>query len=205
MIGMSDWRLRRNRPDGRACWACWRALAVVIGLAVVAGSCARPPRPPLSEMEQLQVAVRELLSVEQSRPGYHDMRVRILAMGPEVDPILMALAQARTITPLVRSNALVMLAERRAPGALQALERSLSAETPQRVRAAAVVGAQRLAPHVPEAARLVRLGVTDPARTVRLTALIALDVSEVETMRSALNRDRDPNVRQVARQLIRIA
>jgi hypothetical protein len=68
-----------------------------------------------------------------------------------------------------------------------------------------VVGAQRLALHVPEAGRLVRLGVTDPSRTVRLTALIGLDVGEVEVMRAALNRERDPDVRQVARQLIRIA
>jgi hypothetical protein len=182
-----------------------RAAFLLLPVLLLASACARPARQPLSEAEQFQLALRELLNVEQSRAGYHDMRVRVLGMGPDVDPYLVALAQARTIAPVVRSNALVLLAERRAPGALQALERSLGQDSPPRVRAAAVVGAQRLAPHVPEAARLVRLGVTDPSRTVRLTALIALDVGDVEVMRASLNRERDADVRQVARQLIRIA
>ncbi|MBW3630149.1 MAG: sister chromatid cohesion protein PDS5 [Gemmatimonadetes bacterium] len=159
----------------------------------------------MSESARFQLTVRELLSEDQTRATYHEMRTRVQDMGPEVDAVLLALARDRAVNLVVRSNALVLLAERRAPGAFSVLERALRPDQPARLRAAAVLGLQRLLAVTPDAMRLIRGALQDRSRTVRLNALTALDVTDVETVRAMLERERDPEVREVAMQLVGIA
>lgn len=169
------------------------------------GGCLRRPPPDLSESVRLQYSLQELLREDESTPGYHEIKSRIQDMGPEVDAVLTALARERAVNTTVRANALILLAERHAPSALATLELALAPAAPSRLRAAAVLGLQRLAPTSADARRLVRSALTDPSRNVRLNALTALDVADVEAMRALLEKERDSEVRQVAMQLISIS
>src|SRR5215217_3932173 len=192
---------RRERRGGAA-----RLLTgVLLGALVALGGCIHRSPAPLSESAQFQVSIRKLLDEDETTERYHEMRTRVQDMGPEVDAVLVALARDRAVNAVVRSNALILLAERRAPGAFAALERALSPDQPTRLRAAAVLGLQRLAAFTPDAMRLIRGALQDPSRTVRLNALTALDVTDVETIRAMLAKERDREVREVARQLVGIA
>src|SRR5690606_41759144 len=64
----------------------------------------------------------------------------------------------------------------------------------------AVPALQRMAPDTPEAVNLIRTAVGDRSRTVRLNALQALDVGDVDLIRAVLEEERDPDVRRVALQ-----
>jgi hypothetical protein len=191
----------RERSGGGA-----RLLAVALLPALITlGGCLHRRPAPLSESAQFQLTVLELLSEDETTARYHEMRSRVQDMGPEVDAVLVALARDRAVNAVVRSNALILLAERRAPGAFAVLERALMSDQPTRLRAAAVLGLQRLLASTPDAMRLIRGALQDPSRTVRLNALTALDVTDVETIRAMLAKERDREVRQVAMQLVAIA
>jgi hypothetical protein len=180
-------------------------LAVLLPALLALGGCLHRRTPPLSESAQFQLAIRELLDEDETTARYHEMRTRVQDMGPEVDAVLLALARDRAVNAVVRANALILLAERRAPGAFAALERALRSDQPYRLRAAAVLGLQRLTTVTADAMRLIRGALADPHRTVRLNALTALDVTDVHTIRAMLARERDPEVREVAMQLVAIA
>src|SRR5688500_9025963 len=180
-------------------------VAMLLPALLALGGCLHRRTPPLSESAQFQLAIRDLLDEDQTTARYHEMRTRVQDMGPEVDAVLLALARDRAVNAVVRANALILLAERRAPGAFAALERALGADQPSRLRAAAVLGLQRLTAVTPDAMRLIRGALTDPSRIVRLNALTALDVTDVQTIRALLARERDPDVREVAMQLVAIA
>ena len=85
------------------------------------------------------------------------------------------------------------------------LRRILLGGERESLRASAVLALQRLAPAEPEAANLIRTAVTDRSRTVRLNALQALDVGDVEMIRSVLETERDTEVRRVGLQLVALA
>jgi hypothetical protein len=180
-------------------------VAALLPALLVLGGCIHRRSPPLSESAQYQIAIRDLLDQDESTARYHEMRARVQDMGPEVDAVLLALSRDRAVNPVVRANALILLAERRAPGAFNALERALAPDQPVRLRAAAVLGLQRLTTVTPDAMRLIRGALSDSHRIVRLNALTALDVTDVETIRTMLAKERDPEVREVAVQLVAIA
>lgn len=192
-------------PGARALLARRLGVLALAAAMLFSGGCFGRRTATLSESAQLQRTIRAALDEDESSSEYQQTRLRIQDMGPEVDAVLLALVRDRAANSVVRSNALLLLTERGAPGVLAALQRALGLDAPIRLRATAVLGLQRLAPTSPEAVRLIRGALRDPARTVRLNALVALDVTDVETIRTVMNSERDPEVRQVAMQLISIA
>src|SRR5690606_11235838 len=136
---------------------------------------------------------------------YQSERDRLLRMGPELDSILVAVAADRRARIEARGDALILLAERQSPEALPSLRTALQDQTNERLRSAAVLGLDRLAPSSEQALELIRLAAEDRSRMVRLNALQSLDIGEVETIRRVLERESDPEVRQVAFQLVALA
>lgn len=146
-----------------------------------------------------------MLAVAEPSPEYYRARSQLDSMGPEVDAVLVAIARDPENRPVARSNALMMLADRRSPAAIPVLRRILLGGERESLRASAVLALQRLAPDEPEAANLIRTAVADRSRTVRLNALQALDVGDVEMIRSVLESERDTEVRRVGVQLVALA
>jgi hypothetical protein len=99
----------------------------------------------------------------------------------------------------------MLLADRRSSAALPLLRETLLSGESEALRAAAVLALQRMLPDTPEAANLIRSAVGDPGRTVRLNALQALDVRDVDLIREVLEDEHDPDVRRVAVQLVSLA
>jgi hypothetical protein len=180
------------------------------GLGLVASlmmlsACAHRGPPPPQEPLHFSHEVRRLLAADRSSLEYYDARARLEEMGPEVDAVLVTLARDARSRPVPRANALILLAERGSPAAIPVLGQVLLSEEIEMLRSAAVLGLQRLAPQSDSAASLIRSAVGDPARTVRLNALLALDIREVETIRELLETERDAEVRTVAVQLVAVA
>jgi hypothetical protein len=125
-------------------------------------------------------------------------------MGPEVDSVLVALVEDPRARIEARADALILLAERESGLALPTLERSLQYES-ERLRSAAVEGLIGLAETSNLAVELIRRATADRSRTVRMRALEGLDVGEVATIRAVLEREGDPEVRQVGLQLVLLA
>lgn len=187
----------------RACLRrrCWLTAAAMASLA----ACAPQRSPEQPAPVQFFTEVRDMLAIGEPSPEYYRARARLDEMGPEVDAVLVAIARDPENRPVARSNALMMLADRRSPAALPVLRRTLLTEESEAQRAAAVLALQRMAPDTPEAANLIRTAVGDASRTVRLNALQALDVADVETIRAVLEGERDADVRRVGVQLVSLA
>lgn len=168
-------------------------------------ACATHRSPEQPAPVQFFNEVRDMLAIGEPSPEYYRARTRLDGMGPEVDAVLVAIARDPEARPVARSNALMLLADRRSPAAIPVLRRALLSEEAEALRAAAVLALQRMAPDTPEAANLIRTAVGDPARTVRLNALQALDVADVDLIRSVLEEERDPDVRRVGVQLVSLA
>jgi hypothetical protein len=178
----------------------WLPLApVLLGLpACVGRTTTGLPAPARFSLE-----VQRILNRSASSPDFYRGRLRLQAMGPEVDAVLVLLARSPDVRTTVRANALTLLADRDSPAAIPVLRGILISEPDQDVRAAAVLAAQRLSG--PEADGLIRSAVGDPARAVRLNAMQALDARDVASIRAVLERETDPALRQVAQQLVAIA
>ena len=168
-------------------------------------ACASRAAPELPAPLAFSAEVHRILSTDLLSPQYYDAQNRLAKMGPEVDAVLVGLANSAEARTSARANALILLADRRSPAALSALRRALLTSNVEMLRSAAVLGLQRLAPTSDHAANLLRSAVGDGARTVRLNALQALDIRDVGTIRSVLAAENDPEVRQVAMQLIALA
>lgn len=191
-------RLRTLYTPTRWLWSSW-LLPVMIGL----GACGyRPPTFSVPGPSELTTRVRVLLSSDESATEYRRARVELEEMGPEIDTVLVALAYDPTARPVVRANALTLLADRRSHAALSTLRWTLLTSREEILRAAAVMGLHRLAPDSPEAANAVRGALSDPSRLVRLNALQGMDVQDARMIRDLLRRERDPQVHFVARQLL---
>lgn len=167
--------------------------------------CALRGHPELPAPLAFSAEVHRILSTELLSPEYYDAQIRLETMGPGVDAVLVALAGSPEARTTARANALILLADRRSPAALGTLRRALLTSNLEMLRSAAVLGLQRLASTSDTAANLIRSAVGDPARTVRLNALQALDIRDVETLRTVFATESDPEVRQVAMQLIALA
>lgn len=182
-----------------------RPAALAVAAATGLSGCVlrRPPKEP--EPRPLVVAVRTILAAERPSPEFYRERSDLESMGPTLDAILYTLAFDRGIDPTVRGNALLLLADRRPLYAVAALRRALLTSEDETVRASAVSGLQRLAATSPAAARAIRSAIGDPSARVRLTVLRTLDVEDVATIRAMAARERDPQIRTIARQLIGLA
>ena len=175
---------------------------VLLGLTALAACSGRshdaaPPTPFYRE-------VRGILDSSQPSPEYLRGRSRLEAMGPELDSILFGLATDSSASVASRANALVLLADRQSPAALDLFRSVLLTEDEELLRSAAVVGLQRFAGS--EAAQeAIRVAVKDPSRRVRLNALQALNVQDTWTIRALLASEKDSEVRKVATQLLALA
>ena len=178
----------------------WLTGAVVSLLACAPGRSPEQPAPARFFAE-----VREMLAIGEPSPEYYRARARLDEMGPQVDAALVAIARDPEARQVARTNALMLLADRRSPAAIPVLRRVLLSEDSDVLRAAAVLALQRMSPDTPEAANLIRTAVGDGSRTVRLNALQALDVGDVDLIRDVLEEERDPDVRRVGVQLVALA
>lgn len=180
-----------------------RLLLLLLVVGVV--GCVPRRRPELPAPQRFALEVRDVLARHRPTPASFEVWNHLQQMGPELDPVLVGLARDREQRTGVRVNALLLLADRQSAAALPVLRSLLLADRSAAVRAAAVLALQRLDPRPEEADRLLRIAVGDPARAVRLNALQALDIGDVETLRALLQKERDAEIRQVAMQLISVA
>ena len=176
------------------------ALALLAFPACASGGFLEFPGP----QQLLEAEVRAVLGIPHDSPEYQVERARLVAMGSEVDPVLVEISLDRRTRLTARAEALLLLADRRSPYALQTLRTALQ-NSNERIRSAAVFGLQRLVPESEPALELIRFAAEDPSRNVRLSAIQALDFREVETIRMVLDRETDNEVRQVAFQLVALA
>ena len=191
----------KSRALPRLSARSWLTAAAMAGLP----GCAPQRSPEQPAPVQFFNEVRDMLAIGEPSPEYYRARTRLDELGPEVDAVLVAIARDPEGRPVARSNALILLADRRSPAAIPVLRQTLLADESDPQRAAAVLALQRMAPDTPEAANLIRTAVGDPARTVRLNALQALDVADVDLIRQVLEEERDPDVRRVGVQLVSLA
>lgn len=179
--------------------------ALALAGAALLGGCFlfAPPPPPYGNPLLVGQVVR-ILRVEEPSPAFYRERARLEAMGPELDAVLFALAADPSVDESVRANALVLLADRRAPGSLSLLRRQLAASPSDVVRAAAVRGLQRFAPDSAAARNALRAAVGDPSAAVRLNVLQRMDVEDAPLVRAQIAREPDGQVRTIARQLLEL-
>jgi hypothetical protein len=180
-----------------------RALALLSLAALSAcwhGQARSVPAP-----QRLTAEVRTILAQERPSARFLRDRSRLERMGAEIDPVLVSLVDDPGADLTVRSNALLLLADRRSPAAVPVLRRVVVTAEDAELRAAAVQGLQRFATESRQAANGIRAAIDDPSRQVRLTVLQALDVEDVALIRALLRREEDAQVRSVAKALVALA
>lgn len=176
----------------------------VLALLLLAG-CFHGEPAVVPPPQRLTNEVREILSNDRPSPAFYRSRGRLERMGTEIDPVLVALVNDPDADATVRSNALLLLADRRAPAAVPVLRRVLLTSDDEALRSTAIVGLQRFASESPQAANAIRAAINDPSSRVRLSVLQALDVEDVALIRSLLAREEDRQVRAVAKELVALA
>ncbi|HEV2733568.1 MAG TPA: HEAT repeat domain-containing protein [Longimicrobiaceae bacterium] len=180
-----------------------RALALLSLAALPAcwhGQSRSVPAP-----QRLTAEVRTILAQERPSARFLRDRSRLERMGAEIDPVLVSLVDDPEADLTVRSNALLLLADRRSPAAVPVLRRVVVTAEDEELRSAAVQGLQRFAAESRQAANGIRAAIDDPSRQVRLTVLQALDVEDVALIRALLRREEDAQVRSVAKALVALA
>jgi hypothetical protein len=182
----------------------WAAGLLAVALLVLPGCASSGFLEFPGPQQQLEAEVRAVLGIPFDSPDYQTERARLVAMGPEIDPILVEISLDRRTRLNARTEALLLLADRRSLSALPTLRTALQ-NANERIRSAAVFGLQRLLPESVPALELIRFAAEDPSRNVRLSAIQSLDIREVETIRMVLERETDNEVRQVAFQLVALA
>jgi hypothetical protein len=116
---------------------------------------------------------------------------------------LAALVSDSTAPPLIRTNAILLLADRRVPNLMPYLN---ALEDPdERVRAAAIVGLKNDLAESRALEGLVKAGLDDPSRLVQAKALEALADLDVATLHAYLARTKDPTLRKIALDLLSAA
>jgi hypothetical protein len=176
--------------------------ALAILLLAGCGPGMRLPEPAPSPLHE---TVWEVLRERPATPSYFERRSELREMGPEVDEVLLDMVYRDGAHPLLRSNALTLLAERGAPRAEFVLRDVLVASAEPEMRLAAVVGLQSLAAWDPAARRALFSALGDPSHRVRLNVLQAMDVDDVDAMRRLIAVERDRDVLRIARQIAVLA
>jgi hypothetical protein len=169
------------------------------------GGCARQNPAKLPEPVRFRNEVRRMLDREPQSYGFYDDWSRLGSMGPGLDTVLVALVHDPKASGRVRANALMLLAEREAPGALPVLTDALKSAKRPAVRSGAVFGLQRLVTNSPAARTAIRSALTDRDQQVRIDALQALDLSDAPAVYRLLAHERDRRVRAVAEQVLALA
>lgn len=188
---------RHPRPLLRAARAAFAA-AGTAALGACAGAGGAPaygPRPLVND-------VARLLDVSEPSPAYYRDRARLEVLGPELDAVLIGLIEDVGADEAVRANAIVLLADRRAPGSMDILRRQLAASASDDVRAAAARGLQNFLPDSAGARNALRAAAGDQAAVVRLVVLQRLDVEDAPLVRAILPREENAQVRTIAQQLL---
>lgn len=180
-----------------------RALAL-LSLAALPG-CWHGQSSAVPAPQRLTNEVRSILAEERPSARFYRNRSRLERMGAEIDPVLVSLVDDPEADGTVRTNALLLLADRRSPAAVPVLRRVVVTAEDAELRSAAVQGLQRFASESRQAANGIRAAIDDPARQVRLTVLQALDVEDVALIRALLRREEDSQVRSVAKALVALA
>ncbi|CAN5305248.1 hypothetical protein BH20GEM2_BH20GEM2_15620 [soil metagenome] len=183
--------------------AALRSVGALLLLSFVGGCFGRPSGGPAPA--PLEEQVRMALGVKEPSAEFFREVERLEEMGPAVDAVLYRLALDRDVDPVIRGNALTLLAERGAPYALGVLRRTLLTAEDEGVRVGAVGGLQRLAATSPAAARALRGALGDPSPRVRSSVLRGLDVEDVGVIRALEAAEDDRQIRRIARQLIALA
>jgi hypothetical protein len=176
--------------------------ALVLIAQSACGPVIRLPEPVPTPLHE---TVWETLLERPATPSYFERRSQIRAMGPEVDGVLLEMVYSAGVHPMLRSNALTLLAERGAPYSRAVLRDVLLGSPESEMRLAAVVGLQAISVRDPEARRVLRSALSDPSRRVRLNVLQAMDVGDVEAIRSLIEIERDRDVLRIARQIAQLA
>lgn len=180
-----------------------RALALLSLAALPA--CWHGHARPVTAPQRLAHEVRSILGEERSSARFYRDRSRLERMGAEIDPVLVSLVDDPDADGIVRSNALLLLADRRSPAAVPVLRRVVLTADDDELRSTAVSGLQRFAAESPQAANAIRAAIGDPSRKVRMAVLQALDVEDVALIRALLRREEDAQVRSVAKTLVSLA
>ena len=119
----------------------------------------------------------------------------------DFDARLARVAMDSSAPPLIRSNAVLLLADRRVPK-LPVYLAVLDAED-DRVRAAGVVALRPFLTQWPSAIGLVRVALNDSSTLVQAKALETLSDNYVDDLRAYVQRTRDRDLRKIAEDLIR--
>ncbi len=127
----------------------------------------------------------------------------LASIDPEFDLKLGRLLSEATAPPLIRTNAILLLGDRRAPGLMPYLN-ALS-DQDERVRAAAVVALKNNLSESRDLEGLVRGALEDRSTLVQTKALEALADLDVSTLRAYLARTTDTTLRQIATDLVSAA
>jgi hypothetical protein len=152
--------------------------------------------------ERLQARVARVLDEESPSPAYFRERARLEVLGRELDEVLVRIVRDPGAAGHVRANAVALLADRGSAGALDLLRRVLVSTAEDEVRRAAAAGMLRFSDDSVAARNALRAAAGDVSPRVRLSALQGLDVEDVALVRSLLDRETDPQVRLIARQLV---
>jgi hypothetical protein len=188
--------------QSRTSWRRALLLPVLLGLS----ACGiRAPSLSVPSPGELTTRVRTLLSSDDRSLDFRRARVELEELGPDVDTALVSIAYDPAARGVVRANALLLLAERRAPDALAALQWALFNANDEVIREAAVLGLNRYVTESAEAQNAIRSAVADPSPRVRLNALQSLDVHDINAIRSLLRTERHPLVREIAVQYLAIS
>ena len=124
----------------------------------------------------------------------------LASIDPYFDIKLAQLVADTTAPPLIRTNAILLLADRRVPN-LMAYLNALS-DPDERVRAAAVVGLKNDLSESRQLEGLVKAALDDPSTLVQTKALEALADVDVATLHAYMARAKDPTLRTIAADLI---
>ncbi|HUH14059.1 MAG TPA: HEAT repeat domain-containing protein [Longimicrobiales bacterium] len=187
-----------------------RSLALVAAAALIATACggrALSPAPPapaptaeLAEPELTRLLDAELLTPER------EARVRDMDAAANPLPPRLARLSADSAAPaFARGNALLMLGELRAVGALPAFSMALRSGDVN-VRAAAATGLEGFLGIAPaEATRLLRVALRDEDPWVQARALQSLGPREPGILRAYIPLAPDDDLRAIARSLLQLA
>ena len=127
----------------------------------------------------------------------------LASIDPYFDLKLAELLADTSVPPLIRTNAILLLADRRVPNLMAYLT---ALEDPdERVRAAAVVGLKNDLAESRDLEGLVKAALADPSSLVQAKALEALADVDVATLREYVARAKDATLRGIAVELITAA
>jgi hypothetical protein len=127
----------------------------------------------------------------------------LASVDGEFDYKLARILSEGSAPPLIRTNAILLLGDRGAPGIVPYLD--ALGDPDERVRAAAVVAMKNQVGETRELEDLIRGALEDSSKLVQAKALEALADLDITTLRTYLARTTDPTLRNIATDLVSAA